>query len=317
MEGVLDERLDPEVAEVLRRFPQPREGFEDIPALRAAWRRYAAETTSRSAPQGTGVAVEDRTVPSLVDDHAIPVRVYRPAAPASGRGLVFVHGGAFVMGDLDEEDVRCRVIAEEAACVIVSVDYRLAPEHRFPTGLDDCHSALRWVAANAAELSIDPGRLAVGGCSAGGALAAALAIRCRDEGGPSLALQLLLSPVLDLTRVASRNAGLSEQDLRDNELYHRQYFGAATTRSRMPVLASPALCAELAGLAPTYVAVAALDALRDEAIVYAQRLLDAGVSVELHMWPRVPHAFELTAPDAAVTRAAVREQAQALVRGLG
>ena len=308
-------RFDHEVAQALLRFPPPDVSLADPALARSTWAAYFRLVASASESAAAKIATEDLAVGSLVDDHAIPLRVYRPAA-ASGRGLVYLHSGAFVIGDLELEDARCRVLAREAQCIVVSVDYRLAPEHPFPLPLDDCHSALRWVVDHADELEVDRRRLGVGGCSAGGALAAGLAARCRDAGGPELALQMLLYPVLDASHTSDSFIVLSSaEDVGHAELMWRHYLDGP--RSEASPYASPAGRQDLGGLPPAYVAAGEFDALRDEAIAYAQRLLHAGVSVELHVWPRVPHAVDLFAPDARVSRDSVMEQADALRRLLG
>jgi acetyl esterase len=308
---------DPEVARMLDELPPPaiEDILGDVAGARAAYAAHMRQLAARSAPPPGGLAIEDITVPSLVDAHQIPVRLYRPPV-ASGRALLYMHGGAFAIGDLDMEDARCRALAASGDCVVVSVDYRLTPEHPYPTPLEDCRSVLEWMAGQSGELEIDQGRVAVGGCSSGGNLAAGLAIRCRDEGGPAIALQLLIQPVLDaaldsrsLARLA--NAG----DMRHlRRMWDAYLNGPPETAS---ACAAPAVCRDLGGLPPAHIATAALDPLHDEAIAYARRLLDAGASVELHVWPRVSHAFELFAPDARISRDAVEEQARTLVRLLG
>jgi acetyl esterase/lipase len=308
--------FDHEVAQAWRRFPPPEIRGTHLELARSAYGEYFRAVTARpEAPPRTGVAIEDAAAPSRVDDHSVPLRIYRPEAVIEGRCLVYIHGGAFVMGDLEFEDERCFLIARDAGCVIVSVDYRLAPEHPFPLPLEDCYSALRWVADEAEALGVEARRIGVGGCSAGGALAASTAILSRERSGPQLALQMLLCPVLDasLSR-ASVRALLSEEDLRDCQLMWDRYLGRP--RAEAPELASPSSYQDLAGLPPAYIQLAELDYLRDEGLAYAQRLVDAGVTVEAHLWPRVPHAFELFAPDARVSRESVREQAAALARFL-
>jgi acetyl esterase len=305
-----------QIAREWRRFPPPEVDLVDVAHARSAFSDHFRKVASRSTPRGADLAVEDIPVPSLTDDHAVAARVYRPTGSVNGAALVYMHGGAFVMGDLDFEDMRCRSLAHESGCTLVSVDYRLAPEHRHPVPLEDCYSALTWVAENATELAIDPARLGVGGCSAGGALAAGLAMLARDRGGPALVFQLLVYPVLDASMSArSLKTLLSEDELDTVERMWGHYLNGP--RDEAPQYASPARRRDLAGLPPTYIAAAELDYLRDEAIAYAQALLDAGVTVELHLWPRVPHAFDQFAPDATIARNSVTEQADAIARFLG
>jgi len=219
------------------------------------------------------------------------------------------------MGDLDFEDEKCLSLARDAGCVVVSVDYRLAPEHPYPVPLEDCYSAVRWVADHADELSIDARRLGVGGCSAGGALAASAAQLCRDRSGPALALQMLLYPVLDASLSSASIRGLADHEFRDLERMWEHYLGGPRADARE--YASPSACRDLANLPGAYIVGAELDDLRDEAIAYAQRLLTANVRVELHVWSKVPHAFDLFAPDAEISRRSVEQQAEVIARFLG
>jgi acetyl esterase len=307
--------FDSEVEREWRRFPPGvGVGLTDVALARERCREHFARVASRpTRPLRAGVTIEDVTVPSLIDDHAIPVRVYRPDE-ASGRGLLYIHGGAFVMGDLELEDECCYEWARQAQCVIVSVDYRLPPEHRYPVPLEDCYSALHWVVENAEQLAIDLERVGVGGCSAGGALAAGVSLLARDRRGPSLGLQMLLYPVLDATMGTESMQAVLDVIGPDQSLMWEHYLGAPP--AEVPVYASPAHCQDLAGLPPAYIAVAALDPLRDEGIRYAQRLISAEVAVELHLWPGAPHAFELFVPDASVARRSLAEQADAISRFL-
>ncbi len=309
-------RFDSEIARQLRRFPPPLIDTVDVAESRSATEDYRKQVASRSISSRADVSVCDASVRSLIDDHLIGIRVYRPAAHQNGPGLAYLHGGGFIMGDLDSEDARCRSLAADAGCVVVSADYRLAPEHPFPVPLEDCYSVLRWIAEKADSLSIDLRRLGVGGCSAGGALAAGLTLLSRERNGPVIALQALMYPMLD--------ADMGEKSIRalSSEVWHRNVERMWTyylngPRSAAPAYASPARCRDLRGLPPTYVVTAELDPLRDEAITYAQRLLAADVSVELHVLPRAGHVMDLIAPGAEISRRSLQDQARAIARVLG
>jgi acetyl esterase len=308
-------RFDDEIAREWSRFPPPELTCPDVALSRSAYGEHFQRVASRTNAYRVGVGVEDISVPSLIDDHSIPVRVYRPVAPEKGRGLMYFHGGAFVMGDPGFEEEKCFAWARDSGCVVVSVDYRLAPEHPFPLPLEDCYSALLWATDHAEQLSIDRRRLGVAGCSAGGALAASVAQLCRDRNGPALALQMLLYPVLDASLDSASMSTMTEEEFRETERMWEYYLGGP--RSDAPEYASPSHCRDLSGLAPAYIVVAELDVLRDEAIAYAQRLLSADVTTELHVWPRAPHAFDLFAPDANISRQSVRQQVDAIARFLG
>jgi acetyl esterase len=313
---VLDpSEFDDEVAREWARFPLPDLTLDDVAGTRARLPAWIDRIAARPRSPQPHVEVDDAAIPSLDRAHEIPARIYRPNTAVNGRGVVYLHGGAFVMGDLDLFDESCRVWSHEGGCVLVSVDYRLAPEHPFPAALDDGYASLRWAAAHAADLSIDPRRLGVAGTSAGGALAAGLAQRCRDEGRPALAMQMLLYPLLDASTGASWVRTSTDDERRSMRQMLAIYLGDAWPDS--PRYASPASCPSLAGLPRTIIVAAELDRLRDEAVDYAQRLQSAGVTTELHVWPRVPHDFEILVPDAAVARDSLRVQAGAIARCLG
>jgi acetyl esterase/lipase len=232
------------------------------------------------------MAVEDRTVPA---DPDVAVRIYRPQQ-AQG-ALVWLHGGGFVMGNLDTEHPWATRIAESSGAVVISVAYRLAPEHPFPAPLDDAYAVLTWTAEHAAELGIDPARIAVGGHSAGAGLAAAVALRARDEQGPAIRFQLLNQPGLD-----DRQETWSARNFTDTPWFDRDKATASWrhylgSRPATPY-AAPARAADLSGLPPAYIATAELCPNRDEDIAYALRLLQAGVSVELHQWPGTFHGSQ-------------------------
>lgn len=218
----------------------------------------------------------------------VPVRVYRPRQGVLPV-VAYFHGGGWVEGDLDTHDVPCRLLANEAHAIVVSVHYRRAPEHRFPAAIDDCSAVVRWLASHADELGGDPRRLAVGGESAGGHLAAVVARRCRDL---NLRAQLLVYPVVDLNRESDSYKRFATGYVLTAE--RMRYFIAAfvpeaTQRNRPDV--SPLLADDLSGLAPAYLSSAPEDVLRDEGLAYAERLRQAGTVVEwvdatglLHGW---------------------------------
>jgi acetyl esterase len=235
--------------------------------------------------------VDDRLIPGMAGD--IPARVYTPqAAVGEIHGvLVWLHGGGWVIGDLDTADSTCRTLANRAGCVVVSVDYRLAPEHPAPAALDDCMTALTWTVENFELLGIDASKVAVGGDSAGGNLAALLCQRVRAEFGPEIDFQLLVYPVTDLT--------LSHPSIDENaegyfltkasmQWFVGHYLGDADPKD--PAV-SPLHADDLSGLPPALVITAELDPLRDEGQAYAQRLREAGVPVELLHYDGQIHGF--------------------------
>jgi acetyl esterase len=204
-----------------------------------------------------------------VDGGEITARVYRPDADGVLPCYLHLHGGGFWLGNLEQSESACRAIATDAECVVVDVDYRLAPEHKFPTAAEDSYAALLWTVDHAEELGVDTSRLAVGGGSAGGNLAAVVALVARDRGGPELVLQVLEIAVLDLTRPGREDT---------NAMY------LADPNDAENPYASPLLASDLAGLPPAVVMSAEYDALRDEDAQYAERLRQAGVPVEERCW---------------------------------
>lgn len=241
-------------------------------------------------PGADMASVEDRAVPGPAGD--VPVRVYRAVEGDGLPLLVWYHGGGWVIGDLDTADVTCRELAARAGCVLVSVDYRLAPEHRFPAAHDDCYAATVWAAAHAAELGADAGKLAVGGDSAGGNLAAVVSLRARDEGGPPIRFQLLVYPVTDRNFETPSYRDNADGYLltRDGMIWFWDHYLGSDGDGAHPH-ASPLRAESLAGLPPAHVVTAEYDPLRDEGEAYAERLREAGVPVTLTRYPGQIHAF--------------------------
>ncbi|MFF4407483.1 alpha/beta hydrolase [Streptomyces sp. NPDC001404] len=273
--------MDPELEAFIALFPPA-----DLTDPLAERRNFAELAAALPAPDTTNLEIEDRTVPA---DPEVAVRIYRPHR-AQG-AIVWLHGGGFVMGSLDTEHPWATRIANGSGAVVISVDYRLAPENPFPAALDDAYAVLTWTAEHAAELGIDPGRIAVGGHSAGGGLAAAVALRARDQQGPPIRFQLLNQPGLD-----DRQGTWSAQHFTDTPWMNRgkvtqlwrHYLGSTPASP----YAAPARATDLSGLPPAYVATAELCPNRDEDIDYAVRLLQAGVPVELHQWSGTFHGSQ-------------------------
>ena len=275
------------------------------------WDRHVAKLQER-------ISTREARVPTR-DGSEISVRVYEPNGSYAARaGLLFMHGGAFVLGDLEIEHIKALRLAADARCVVVSVDYRLAPEHQFPVPLDDCLAALDWLVSNADELGVDSARIGVAGTSAGGCLAAAVTLVARDRGGPKLAYQLLTYPGLDVRCSTASMSSITDApgwDPLNNRLMWRLYLGEFDVEN-VPDYASPSIASDLSGLPPAYVLAVGCDCLRDEAIDYALRLMQAGVPVELHCVPAAFHGFETSAYPASLTQRVIREQARAVRGGL-
>ncbi|MFM1988668.1 MAG: hypothetical protein RJA99_1625 [Pseudomonadota bacterium] len=248
----------------------------------------------------------------------IPLRLYRPRTDAGALPvLVYYHGGGWVIGDLDTHDVLCRELALQAGCAVVAVDYRMGPEDRFPAAVDDCVAATRWVRANATALGVDASRLAVGGDSAGGNLAAVVAIAARDAGDLPIAFQLLIYPATDQRRVAPSHTANAQGYLLTADsmrYYHDHYID--DPKHDLDWRASPLLAESLAGLPPALVLVAGYDPLRDEGVQYAQRLTESGCRATLVSFERMIHGFVPMGRAIDEAREAVAMCADALRRGL-
>jgi acetyl esterase len=299
--------------------PQARALIERVTALHLppvgratpAEARESVRQRSAQIPRESVASVSDRRVP--VEGGAIALRLFTPRGAPSSPVLVYFHGGGWVTGDLDTHEGICRTLANAAGCLVASVDYRRAPEFAFPTAAEDAYAATRWVAAHAHDLGADAARLAVCGDSAGGNLAAAVALMARDRGGPRLRLQVLVYPVTDcdLDRPSYREHAegylLTRAAMR---WYWDQYVPAPADRGQPYV--SPLRAPTLAGLPPALVLTAEHDPLRDEGEAYARRLAEAGVPVTLTRYPGMVHTFFRLGHVLDAGRAAVAEVAGAL-----
>jgi acetyl esterase len=279
---------------------------EAIRAMRAPFdqrRREAAALTELP-----GVEITSDTV------GRVPVRIYR-GGPSPAPAVVYCHAGGFALGNLDTDHRQCAEFARRGRCTVVSVDYRLAPEHPYPAALDDAAAVLNWVAGNAAQLDVDATRLAIAGSSAGATLAASLVQRCADGSLPPVVFQLLHQPVLDDRATASKAEFRTSPafDSEAAELMWRYYLGQRAGSSDTV----PARRDELQGLPPTLVTCAEIDPFRDEAIDYARRLLQAGVSTELHVFARTCHGFDSLLPDWSESERLFALQGHALATALG
>jgi acetyl esterase len=284
--------LDPESQRLIDLMAAAnRPGWNTL-SPQAARDLYLSLRPGAQGPRPADVTVVDRTIPGPAGE--LPVRIYRPASASDAKlpALVYAHGGGWVFGNLDSHDVLCAQLALEAGIAVFHVDYRLAPEARFPGAFDDVAAALKWVAANGPSVGIDPTRLAIGGDSAGGNLAAAVAIWARDNGGPKLLMQLLAYPVTDaVARTESYRRyddgyGLNAITM---EWFFDHYTPDKTSRGDWRV--SPLRAASLAGLPPALVVTAGYDPLRDEGRAYAWRLQQEGTQADLVEFGGMLHGF--------------------------
>lgn len=310
--------LDPEVAAGLAALPN----FAALsPALLPRLRAERVDNAHLLSERLSGrVSREDRVVPGPPDAPEVALRIYRTidadgSSPTNLPCVVWIHGGGYVLGTYEGEDGRFDSWCPRFGCVGVSVEYRLAPETPYPGPLEDCYAALRWVHSSAGELGIDPDRIGIGGSSAGGGLAAGLALLARDRGEVPLRFQLLIYPMIDdRFGNASHDWLVPVWPPASNRFGWAAYLGALSGTDDVPAYAAPSRATDLSGLPPAFVTVGTLDGFVDEDIEYAQRLNRAGVPVELHVHPGAPHGFELFAPQAAVAKRARAEMTDWLHR---
>jgi acetyl esterase len=287
--------------------------LEQLPVAEA--RTTAQMLNEFGGPVEQVARVENLMIPGPAQP--IPVRVYRPSLARPLPALVFFHGGGFVICDLETHDRQCRTLANASGCVVIAVDYRLAPEHRFPAAPEDAYAATRHVWAHATELGVDPDRIAVGGDSAGGNLATVVALMARDRGGPPLRFQLLIYPAVDVDDDSPSMREFGSDHFLTRELmdyFFAQYLTSAAER-RVPYV-SP-LHADVRGLPPAMVMTAECDPLRDQGEAYARKLEAAGVPVDLKRYEGMIHPFFSLGGIIDAGRVAMADAASALRQALG
>lgn len=314
------DRLDPASREPLEQLLQAVPGgfnaISDIVERRAFVRQLLASMTA-DIPPNDRVVCEHRTVPGPSGAPDVPVRVYTPA-DATGvmlPGILYIHGGGMIMGDLDGDHLRAEALCEATRTVVVSTDYRKAPENPHPAQVQDCYAALRWMAEHAGELDIDASRMAVYGGSAGGNLAIATTMMARDNGGPAIRFLMALYPMLD-----DRNTTPSSHEVTEVGIWDRagniEAWGWFLGGQQADAYAAPARATDLSGLPPTFIDVGEMDLFRDEDIEFVARLSQAGVPVEFHLYPGAYHASEVFAPEAELSQRIWATRFQALSRAL-
>ncbi len=306
-------RMDVEVAVILKLMPRmPVPG--SVPAARL--RQRARDAATRFQPRVPMLHVEDRSIPGPLG--SIPVRVYRPTDEPKLPMVLYYHGGGFTFGDLDTHDALCRKISNHSGAIVISVAYRLAPEHVFPAAVEDAYAALEWAAQKGGEISGDSGRIAVAGDSSGGNLAAVVALKSRDLNGPKILLQVLYYPTINMADLRTK----SMEEFAEGyfltralaQFNYSQYIPTAAERS-LPY-ASPILASDHRGLPPALIIVAGFDPLRDSEEAYARKLADAGVPMRLSHYEGVVHGF-LSFPFVRKADKAIDESAAALREAFG
>ena len=277
--------------------------------------RIGRRIMARAMPVAAGVRTE--SVPAAEGRPALRVLLYERTGRTRPTGaLLWIHGGGLVMGLPEQDHELCNHFAERLGIVVVSVDYRLAPEHPFPAGLEDCHAALAWLHAQADALDIDPTRVAVGGGSAGGGLAACLAQMAHDRGGPAISFQLLQYPMLDDRTVLRTELDALVWTNASNRYGWSAYLGHPVGDAESRPYAAAARRVDLAGLAPAWIGIGDIDLFHDECVDYAKRLRDAGVPTELHVVPGMYHGAEHFVPGAPSMRTFLDRMTSALRAGI-
>jgi acetyl esterase/lipase len=314
--------LDPELAAPLAAWHHATDGginLHDIPAARRMMKELAAAQPAEARPID-GVSTEDRQALGPEGAPDVFVRIYQPTArPDTLPALLWIHGGGYVLGSVARDDLLAKHLAKVGQCVVASVEYRLAPECPFPAPVEGCYAALTWLSAHSAELGVNTSRIAISGASAGGGLAAGLALLTRDRAEVEVAFQLLVYPMLDDRNIAPATETVPDTLVwtRENNLMGwRTYLGREPGGADVSPYAAAARATDLHGLPPAYIAVGDLDLFVDENITYAQRLLAAGVPTELHVYPGAFHGFNGFMPGAAISRRFNADRDQALQRAL-
>ncbi|MGX4588318.1 alpha/beta hydrolase [Paenibacillus chitinolyticus] len=307
-----ESRVLPELRPIIAEFP----GFQLEENLELS-RSYLSGPPIQKSEH---VRTTSRMIPSLAGE--MLVKIYEPSQRTSAKlpAMLWIHGGGYVMGHPDMDDALCERFVQAADCVVVSVDYRLAPEHPYPAAIDDCYTALTWMTDEAQLLGIDLERVAIAGASGGGGLTAALALMVRDKGGPSLIFQMPLYPMIDDRNITASSheitAGNATWNRANNLAAWNMYLGDRTEDSEVSPYAVPSRAKSLAGLPPTYTCIGQLDLFRDETIEYVTRLAQAGVDVEFHLYPGTFHSFEVMVPQAEVSQRAGKSYVDAIARAL-
>ncbi len=313
------DRLDPQsrgpLEELLAALPGGLNAISNLADRRLALRALLAGP-GEAVPPSTAVTTEDRVIPGPEGDPDISVRIFRPVA-AKGMlpGIYYIHGGGMVLGSIDDEAAISARLCEELDAVVVSVEYRLAPEHPYPAPVDDCYAGLAWTAANAEELGIDPNRIAIYGMSAGGGLTIATCLKARERKGPKVCFQMPIYPMID-----DRNLTPSSREVTNVGIWDRaaniEAWAWYLNGLQADQYAAPARATSLVGLPPAFIDVGEMDVFRDEDIAFAARLLQAGVSTEFHLYPGAYHGSDSVAPDADLSKRIWTTRIDALRRAL-
>ncbi|MGE7693089.1 alpha/beta hydrolase [Lysinibacillus sp. NPDC094177] len=304
----MENRIDPELRETLSLMPPL-----DLDNLEAT--REGLVAIAQPAQIADNISVENKMIQGPDDNDSLRLRIYKQKGKTGiFPALLWIHGGGYVIGSPEGDDLLCQRFVNEANCIVVSVDYRLAPEHPYPAPIEDCYAALKWVADHADDLGIDNTRIGVAGASAGGGLTAALALLARDRNYPNLSFQMPLYPMID-----DRNNTPSALEITGHMVWNHDlnqkgwemYLNGDNGGDDVSQYAAAARAEDLSGLPFTYTCVGQLDPFRDETLQYVTRLCQAGVDVEFHLYPGCYHAFESFVPTATISQRAATEYVEA------
>ena len=309
----MKERVHPDLVALLNVFPPLN--LEQLEATRAGM------GSNPTPPIEEDMEVYDVIIKG-VDDNDLRLRIYKEKGVTDTLpALLWIHGGGYVLGAPEGDDGLCQRFVKEAGCIVVSVDYRLAPEYPYPAPLEDCYSGLQWLATNSETLNIDASRIGIGGASAGGGLTAALALLAKDRQGPNLILQMPLYPMIHDANDTFSNKEVTGDFIWNNalnELGWSMYLGELKNQTDIPYTAAPnrATVEDLKGLPYTYTCVGQLDPFRDETLQYVTKLAQAGVDVDFHLYAGAYHGFESLNPHAEIANNALQEYVNAVKSGL-
>ncbi|WP_274308505.1 alpha/beta hydrolase [Solibacillus daqui] len=307
-------RVNPEFLPGLESFQNFEFKVEDLSVIREGMVQLKPSLTSTET-----VTILDKIITGI-DDNEIRIRIYKPANQDTDLpALLWIHGGGYILGSIEDNDHLCVQVVETSNCVVVSVDYRLAPEHPYPAPLEDCYSALTWIADHVKELQVDANRIGVAGASAGGGLTAGLTLLARDRAYPSICFQMPLYPMIN-----DGNDTPSANEIKEGMIWNQKtndfgwtcYLGELYGNDNIPIYAAPSRAEDYSNLPYTYTCVGQLDPFRDETIAYVTKLAQAGVDVEFHLYPGAYHGFEVLNPQSELAQQVVQEYINAIKVGL-
>jgi acetyl esterase/lipase len=307
MKRDLTEQLDPELKGPIKMMliQMPPTNFNDLPAARAASKQMMA-TMKSQMPVIPGVITEDKNIPGPKGAPDVTIRIYRPEKQSGLLpALLWIHGGGYMLGEIDQEDFTAKQFTLAGNCVVVSVEYRLAPENPYPAPLEDCYAVLKWLSTHASDLKVDPSRIAIGGASAGGGLTAGLALLARDRAEVPIIFQLLVYLMINDCNIAPASDTLPDTLFwtRENNLMGwRSYLGCKPGEKGISCYAAAFRTTNLEGLPPAYITVGDIDLFAEEDVDYARRLIAAGVPTEVHVYPGGCHAFDMLVPNADISK---------------